>query len=522
MKNNNSKKILYTNCNIYNQPNTTSILCENGKIKNLIKDKEKIGYDLKINLKNGWVYPGFTDSHIHLTGLGFSLNSINIAGFQSKNETTSFIKSKIKNKKDNSWIQGRGWDQNNWKNANFPTANDLDKIIPNNPAIFKRIDGHALWANSLAMKKANVSRQTKEIKGGIILRDKNGRPSGIFIDNAMKLIESKIPKPTKMEIKKHIKTSQQLLNKLGITSVHDAGTSINEIKVLKSLIKEKRLTIRVYTMLNNDVNDYRFYLKDGPEINNDFLKVRAIKIYLDGALGSRGAALLEPYSDEPKNKGLLLMNLKKFRKIIKEFNNAGFQVNTHGIGDRAVNEILNCYEDELDKNLRNRIEHAQIVQPDDIKRFKTLKIIPAIQATHCTSDMNWIKDRLGEKRLNRAYPWRKFLDNDVITPGGSDSPIESANPLEGIYASITRQDKNGLPKNGWYSDQKMTLDEAIKSYTEWPAYASFEDDLKGKIKIGYYGDFTVLDSPLKQNKPLNILKTKVTFTIVNGQVVYKR
>ena len=507
------KRILYTNCNIYNKPDIISILCENGKIKKLLKNK--IAYDKKVNLKNGWVYPGFTDSHIHLTGLGWSLNTINITGYNSKKETLEHIKNEILNKNNNLWIEGRGWDQNNWKDSNFPTAKELDKIIPNTPAIFKRIDGHAIWVNSLAMEKANISKKTKNINGGKILKDSKGNPTGVFIDNAMDLIESNIPKPTNDEIKKNIKTSQKLLNKLGITSVHDAGTSINEINVLKKLINKNELTIRVYAMLNNHVKDYKFFLKNGPEIKDPFLKIRSIKIYLDGALGSRGAALLKPYNDEETNKGLLLINLKKF-------SNAGFQVNTHGIGDRAINEILNCYETEINKNLRNRIEHAQIVQSSDIKRFKSLNVIPAIQANHCTSDMSWIKNRLGTKRLDRAYPWRKFLQNNIITPGGSDAPIESANPLEGIYASITRQDKNGLPKEGWFPNQKMTLEEAIKSYTEWPAYASFEEKVKGKIKIGNYGDFTVLDSPLEQNDPLNILNKTILFTIVNGKIVYQK
>jgi predicted amidohydrolase YtcJ len=274
-------------------------------------------------------------------------------------------------------------------------------------------------------------------------------------------------------------------------------------------------------MINNDPKEYKDFLKTGPEKDNPFIKIQAIKIYLDGALGSRGAALLEPYSDAPNEKGLLLLESSEHKELVAKFNNANFQVNTHGIGDRAIRIILDNYQEVANSDLRNRIEHSQIVHDKDVPRFKELNIIPAIQATHCTSDMSWTEERLGKSRIHQAYPWRSFIDLNIPVCGGSDAPIETPDPLEGIYASVTRQDKKGFPQGGWYSSQKMTLDEAIKSYTEWASYASHEEEVKGQIKEGFYADFTVLDQELSSDNPKMILETTVLFTILNGNIVYQ-
>ena len=511
---------LYINCNVYGRPDIKSILCNDGKILQLLPSTN-INSGEKIDLKGGWVYPGFIDSHMHLTGLGFSLESIDLVGTNSKSDVLDIIKNNIKDIPKGSWIVGRGWDQNDWEDSSYPTAKDLDQLSNEHPMVFRRIDGHAIWTNTLAMEISNINSKTKNIDGGIIIRDNKSIPTGLFIDNAIDLIEDNIPEKSDADIRRHILKAQSLLNRYGITSVHDAGTSKNEIDVIKNMIKNKELTIRIFSMINNNPKDYDSFLKNGPEIDNPFLRIESIKIYLDGALGSRGAALLEPYTDSPNQKGLLLISSYEHRQLVKRFNMANFQVNTHGIGDRAIRLILDNYEEAANLSMRNRIEHSQIVDDDDIPRFKKLNVTPAIQATHCTSDMYWVEDRLGKDRIHKAYPWKSFINLGIPLPGGSDAPIENPDPLEGIYASITRQDKMGYPESGWEPDQKMNLPEAIKSYTEWASYASNEENIKGKIEEGFYADFTVLDKELKSANPKMILNTRVLATILNGEIIYE-
>ena len=511
---------LYINCNVYGRPDVKSILCNNGKILQLLPSTN-INSGKKVDLKGGWVYPGFIDSHMHLTGLGMSLESIDLVGTDSKSNVLEIIKDSIKNYPKGSWIIGRGWDQNDWEDLSYPTARDLDQISKEHPMVFRRIDGHAIWTNTLAMEISNITSKTKDIEGGIIIKNDKNVPTGIFIDNAIDLIENNMPEKSDADIRRQVLKAQKLLNRYGITSIHDAGTSKNEIDVIKNMIEDKELTIRIFSMINNDPKDYGFFLKNGPEVHNPFLRIESIKVYLDGALGSRGAALLEPYTDYPSQKGLLLISPSEHRQLVEKFNMANFQVNTHGIGDRAIRIILDNYEWAANLKMRNRIEHSQVVHDDDIPRFKELNVTPAIQATHCTSDMYWVEDRLGKNRIHQAYPWKSFINLGIPLPGGSDAPIENPNPLEGIYASITRKDKMGYPEDGWIPSQKMNLPEAIKSYTEWASYASNEENIKGKIEEGYYADFTVLDRELKSENPKKILETRVLATILNGKIIYE-
>ncbi len=511
---------LYINCNVYGRPDVKSILCNNGKILQLLPSTN-INSGKKVDLKGGWVYPGFIDSHMHLTGLGLSLESIDLVGTDSKSNVLEIIKDSIKNYPKGSWIIGRGWDQNDWEDLSYPTAGDLDQISKEHPMVFRRIDGHAIWTNTLAMEISNITSKTKDIEGGIIIKNDRNVPTGIFIDNAIDLIENNMPEKSDADIRRQVLKAQKLLNRYGITSIHDAGTSKNEIDVIKNMIEDQELTIRIFSMINNDPKDYDFFLKNGPEVHNPFLRIESIKVYLDGALGSRGAALLEPYTDYPSQKGLLLISPSEHRQLVEKFNMANFQVNTHGIGDRAIRIILDNYEWAANLKMRNRIEHSQVVHDDDIPRFKELNVTPAIQATHCTSDMYWVEDRLGKNRIHQAYPWKSFINLGIPLPGGSDAPIENPNPLEGIYASITRKDKMGYPEDGWIPSQKMNLPEAIKSYTEWASYASNEENIKGKIEEGYYADFTVLDRELKSENPKKILETRVLATILNGEIIYE-
>jgi len=512
--------ILFININLPGRPDIQAIQCRDGKIEQLLSSHNGISGKV-IDLKGGWIYPGLTDAHMHLTGLGWSMESVNLVGTPTKEAALEKIKIAAETTPEGTWIQGRGWDQNDWPVIEYPNKEDLDEISTTHPIVLNRIDGHASWVNSKAMDLSGVSKKTNNVDGGIILRDDFGNPTGIFIDHAMDLISSKIPAATEDDIQRRIIKAQTLLNKLGITSVHDAGTSKKEIAVMKDMIAKGELTVRVYTMLHNNPADYESFLESGPETDNPFIKVSAVKIYLDGALGSRGAALLKPYADAENHDGLMLISPEEHEALVTTFTHAGFQCNTHGIGDRAVRTILDSYESSANPELRNRIEHAQIVHQDDIPRFKQLGVIPAMQATHCTSDMYWADERLGEDRLHEAYPWQSMIQTGVVVPGGSDAPVEFPDPLVGIYASVTRQDAEGWPQGGWQPEEKMMLDQAILSYTEWAAYAAFEEHEKGKVEKGFYADFTVLDQKLSAENPTDILKTKVLMTIVDGEIVYR-
>ena len=516
-----SSTVLYTNCHVYGRPDINAILCSDGKIAQLLPSGNVVA-DKRIDLNGSWVYPGFTDSHIHLTGLGWSLESVDMVGTPTKEAALEKAREAISTTPEGTWIRGRGWDQNDWPVIEYPTAADLDAIAPNHPVLFRRIDGHACWTNSVVLDLAGITKDTPDPDGGKIIRDVNGNPTGIFIDNAMDLVEAHIPPINDGDIRRRITKAQSFLNRMGLTSAHDAGTSQLEISILKNMANKGDLSIRIFTMLHNNRDDYDSFLSIGPEAEDPFLKVQALKIYMDGALGSRGAALLEPYSDDPGNFGLLRTEVPDLAALVKTFNAAGFQVNTHGIGDRAIRLILDMYEQHADPALRNRIEHAQNIHKDDIPRFKELGVIPSMQATHCTSDMYWADERLGDARLHEAYPWQSLIETGVVIPGGSDTPVEHPDPLEGIYAAVTRQDKTGWPVGGWQSHERMTLEQAIKSYTEWAAFASFEEDVKGKIEPGFYADFTVLDRELFAENPMDILNADVMFTIVNGKIVYQQ
>jgi hypothetical protein len=397
----------------------------------------------------------------------------------------------------------------------------LDAVSPKSPVYLKRIDGHAAWVNSRALTIANITKKTQDPDGGKILRDNYGAPTGILIDSAMELVRQFIPKYSKADKKRMVLKAVSQLNSLGITFVHDAGTDLETIEILKNLISEKQLNICIYAMLTNNLEVYDNYLKSGPFFDNKgYLTVRTIKLFLDGALGSRGAALLHPYYDNPENMGLILLDIQKTIDKVKKFNSAGFQVSIHCIGDRANRIGLNILETAGERKLRNRIEHAQIIHPNDIKRFADIGVIPSMQAIHCTSDMHWINKRLGADRLNEVCNWQSLIKTGTIIAGGSDAPVESPDPLSGVYAAVTRKDKAGEPAGGWQGHERLTREQALLMYTQWPAYASFLENKTGKIKLGFQANFTVLSKNLMSVLPEDILKTKVLFTIVNGKVVY--
>ena len=514
------KSTRFINCTIGGHPKADAILCREGTIKT-IGLSDEISGDETIDLRGGIVYPGFTDSHIHLLGLGVSLETLCLNNIISLEKIIEKVVQKIKKVSKEQWFQGWGWDQNNWADTGYPTKEMLDAVSPNIPIYLKRIDGHTAWVNSRALTIANITKDTKDPDGGKILRDNYGEPTGILIDSAMELVSRFIPKYSRAAKKRMLLVAISLLNRLGITFVHDAGTDLETIEILKDIISEKQLNICIYAMLNDDHRVYDSYLTSGPFFDdNGYLTIRTIKLFLDGALGSRGAALLRPYYDDPENTGIILLNTQQAINKVKKFNGAGFQVSIHCIGDRANRIGLHIFETVGERKLRNRIEHAQILHPNDIKRFAEIGVIPSMQPAHCTSDMHWINKRLGTDRLHKAYNWQSLLTSGTIIAGGSDAPVESPDPLSGIYAAVTRKDNSGHPAGGWRRHERLTIEQAILMYTEWPAYAAFTENTRGKIKSGFHAHFTVLSNNLTSIPPEDILHTKVLFTIVNGKVVY--
>ena len=513
---NDQKITVLSDCIIPSHPTANSISFANGKILSI---GNNLRGDVIINLNGGVVYPGFSDSHMHLVGYGKSLEKLDLVGTKSILEITNLVSNSYD--KSNKWIEGRGWDQNDWEEINYPTRDDLDLVAKEQPVYLRRIDGHAAWVNSKVLLICGINDKTKDPDGGKIIRDKNGFPTGIFIDNAIDLIEKYLPNDDMVDKKRYIEKAVKQLNKFGLTTIHDAGTDIETIKILKELIQQNKLSIRVNAMLNNNVNDYKSYINNGTENIDDFLFVNGVKIYYDGAMGSRGAYLLEPYSDDLNNIGLTITNEDQIRKKVKIFNDAGFQVAIHCIGDKANRIALNIFEEIDSKSSRNRIEHAQIIHNEDINRFYELGVIPSMQAIHCTSDMYWIDERLGPKRIDQSYPWQSLLKSGSIIPGGSDAPVESPDPLLGVYAAITRKDLDGWPIGGWLPNERMTIDQAISSITEWSAYSMFAEEFYGKIHKGYLADFTVLNNNLSQIEPNDIPEVKVLYTFVNGEIVYQ-
>ncbi len=514
-----AKTIVFTNVHLPGESTSVSVLCENGLIKGMARSGDFTA-DQTVNLNGGVLYPGFADAHLHLLGLGQSLDYLNLAGTNSPDEIIAQVREKARSLNNGEWIRGRGWDQNDWPDTRMPDRQMLDRVVPDQPVILSRIDGHAVWVNSKALDLAGVDADTPEISGGQIFRGFDNNPSGVLMDNAIELIRKIVPEEDRATQKRQLLQAIQFLNTLGLASVHDAGTSLQTLELLRELQQEGKLTLRVYAMLNDKPEDYEPYLLNGPSTSDPRIMVRAVKLYLDGALGSRGAALLAPYSDDPQNTGLLVGDSSDIAVKVHRFNAAGFQVNIHCIGDRANRMALDIFEKVGVRSCRNRVEHAQIIDRTDIPRFAELGVIPSIQTTHCTSDMYWVDKRLGTERLDEAYPWQSLISSGSVIPGGSDAPIETPNPLWNYYAAVTRQDHKGWPEDGWLPQERMTRKQALNMMTEWPAFAAFAESTSGKVEPGYRADFTVLDRDIQTATLHEILKTNVLFTIVDGQVVY--
>ena len=510
---------------------TEAVVVKNDKIIFVGTNEDAKGYigskTKVIELNGELVLPGLIDSHGHLTGYGKSLEHIDLVGTKSYREVIDLVKEKVETVKSGEWIRGRGWDQNDWDIKEFPHHQSLSKISPNNPVMLSRIDGHAILVNQKAMEIAGIDSNTPNPDGGKIIRDSNGICSGVFIDNAEKLITDHVPKYSTEKIRSIITNAAIRCTEFGLTGVSDAGIPVSRIDDYKFLIDNNKLPIRINAMLSDTVvSDIIEFLQryKVDSYGNDFLRVKSIKLYADGALGSRGAALLEPYSDDPENSGLFVTENSHMLEVCKAALESDFQVCTHAIGDKAIRTMLDIYEEALKENpgkdRRFRIEHSQIVNIADIQRYAELGIIPAMQPQHAVSDMPWTEDRIGSERVKGAYAFRSFLDKGVIIPCGSDFPVEIPNPLIGIHNAVTRQDEYGNPKGGWLPEQKMTIEEAIKGYTIWAAQAAFQDNILGSIEVGKYADFTILDHDILTINPVKILDTKPLYTIVGGQIQY--
>lgn len=468
--------------------------------------------------------PGLIDAHGHVLNYGLSLLRVDLVATTTELEAAERVARFDNANPELEWIQGRGWNQVLWDSNSFPNAASLDALIPDKPIWLTRVDGHAGWANSAAMELAGITRQTEDPNGGQIIRDENGDATGVFIDNAMALIRRNIPPLTIEETKYALSTALSSLAKVGLTSVHDAGVGSGAIAAFKQLANEQAMPIRVNVMISSGDESYEQLLANGHyKSADDTLSINSVKIAADGALGSRGAALIDDYSDEPGNKGLLLLDQERLEYLMRAAMNAGFQVNTHAIGDAANMIVLDTYEQLIRESntgdLRHRVEHAQVLRYEDIVRFSELGVIPSMQSTHATSDKNMAQDRLGEVRIEGAYAWRKLMDTGARIANGSDFPVESPNPFFGLHAAITRQDKDNQPEGGWFPEESMTTEEAFASFTIDAAYAGHQETLLGTLESGKKADFILLDQDIFEISPTEIWKTQVLETWVNGKEV---
>jgi predicted amidohydrolase YtcJ len=481
----------------------------------------------EIDLGGRTVLPGLIDAHAHLMGQGVSMLQADLVGANSKEEILDRLRRFAQSRPPGSWILGRGWDQNRWPEKAFPTAEDLDRLFPDRPVWLRRIDGHAAWANSKAMELAGVSVQTPDPEGGRILRYPDGRPTGVFIDRAMALVERFIPPPSEEDLERALELAIGECLRYGITSVHDAGVDRRTIERYRRFIDEGRFPLRVYALIGGVGETLEYFCRQGPLLGygGNRLTVRAVKLYADGALGSRGAALLEDYSDEPGNRGLLIVSADSLARQVERVMACGFQVAIHAIGDRgnraALDAIARAIECTGRRDLRPRIEHAQIVALEDIPRFRQLGVIASMQPIHATSDMYWAEARVGPERIRGGYAWRRFLDAGVVLAAGSDFPVEPVNPFLGLYAAVTRQDRSGWPPGGWYPDQRLRLQEAVRAFTLGAAYAAFEEDLKGSLEPGKLADFIVLDRDIFAVPERDIADVRVLETWLGGERVYR-
>ncbi len=495
------------------------------------------------------VVPGLVDCHVHMHSLGGSLRQVDLVGTQSYTEVIACIAAQAAQQPAGSWVLGRGWDQNDWPAARFPDHAELSRAVPAHPVFVRRVDGHAGLANAAALQAAGIEAQSADPDGGRIVRRDDGAPAGVLVDRAMDLVTPIIPPPSPEERLLRLRLALAHAAEQGLTGVHDAGIDLADYQDYSTLLVNGELPLRVYAMVGGtrgaDVAAgqrrsgetsaatptatlLELAQRDGPHPFDPTqrLALRCVKLMVDGALGSRGAALLEPYSDEPGSRGLSQYTLEDFLELARPLHDSGFQLATHAIGDAGNRLVLDAYETlqrEMPRaEVRHRVEHAQVLAPADIQRFATLGVLPSMQPTHCTSDMPWAGVRLGSEREAGAYAWRSLRDTGVRIAAGSDAPVESIAPLLGLYAAVTRQDAGGQPEGGWHPEQRLGRSEALRAFTSWAAYAGFSEADLGTLETGKLADLTVFDHDVVQCEAARLLDTRVMLTVVGGDVVFER
>ncbi|MYM25599.1 amidohydrolase family protein [Duganella sp. FT135W] len=481
-----------------------------------------------IDAQGKTLLPGLIDAHGHVFELGEIASGVELYSPASLNAAVKAVADFARSHPKKAWIIGFGWNQEIWKLGRFPTAAELDAVVSDRPVLLHRVDGHAIWVNTKALEMAGIDKSTADPSGGKIERDASGKPTGVLVDAAMELVNRVVPLPTPVEARATLDVALTTLSKVGLTSVHDAGIKVAQDDIYRDYADHGKLTTRVYAMIGDTAGDFDELSKDGPlpSYANDVYALAAVKLYSDGALGSRGAALLAPYSDMPSTKGLLFYPDAEMRAKMNKAMKAGYQVNIHAIGDAGNHQILDAYAALIPQYnnvaLRHRIEHAQVVTLDDIPRFKQLGIIPSMQPTHATSDQNMAEQRVGHERIKGAYAWRSFLDQGSQIACGSDFPIESPNPFEGLHAAVTRQNNAGVPLGGWYKNQSMTMLEAFRCFTLDAAYAAHQEKVIGSLEPGKWADFIVVDRDIFKIAPEQLGKTTVLQTWMGGRRVYNR
>jgi len=466
------------------------------------------------------VYPGFIDGHSHFVLYGEGLQQVDLTGTTSWQEVLSKV-SEFAEKNPNGWIIGNGWDQNDWEDKSFPANRELNELFPGRPVFLSRVDGHAAIVNEAAIQEAELKAGTKLVGGEV--ETVNGKLTGILIDNAINLVARKIPAATSEMSAKALIDAQRNCFAVGLTSVTDCGLDHQVVEFIDSMQRAGDLKMRMYVMLSDKPANYEYAFKKGLYKTNG-LNVRSFKVFADGALGSRGACLLSPYSDKPGHSGFLLSDKKHFEEVAQKILDKGFQMCTHAIGDSANREILNVYGRILKgkNDKRWRIEHAQVISPDDFGRFAEFSVIPSVQSTHATSDMYWAGDRLGAERLKGAYAYKNLLKQNGWLVLGTDFPVENIDPLNTFYAATVRKDAKGYPAGGFQSENALSREEALRGMTMWAAKGNFEESEKGSLEPGKFADFVVMDIDLMQAKPGELLKNKVLKTYLGGEKVYER
>jgi|TARA_R100000750_G_scaffold61980_1_gene54362 predicted amidohydrolase YtcJ len=522
-----SADLLIKNATIYTVDKDFSIanavVVKDGKILEIgLKPELELKYNIKesYDAKGNTVVPGLIDAHAHLYGLGLGLQNVDLVGTTSFDEILGRVIA-FQQEKNTEYIIGRGWDQNDWDDKNFPTKKELDSLFPDTPVSLRRIDGHAMLVNSKALELAGITSKTKVAGGEIVLE--NGEPTGIIIDAPMGLISKTFPDITEEVSTQALLEAEKICLQYGLTTVDDAGLSKNIIELIDALQKEGKFKLRMYAMVSNSPENRDYYLNKGI-YKTDRLNVRSFKVYSDGALGSRGAAMREPYSDMPGHYGAMIANADSLKFLAEKIATSEFQMNTHAIGDSANIAVLRAYKKALEgkTDRRWRVEHAQIISAEDFNYFDdNNNILPSVQPTHATSDMYWAEDRVGAERIKGAYAYKELLNKAGSIALGTDFPVENVNPMYTFYAAVARKDLKNYPENGFQMKDALTREEALKGMTIWAAFANFEENEKGSIEVGKFADFTILDKDIMKVDEKELPNTKVVATFINGEMVFE-